>query len=126
MKLSNRTIINTINAIGGARERALPIKASYAISKNLLKLEKEVEAYNLEREKLLKKYAEKDEEGEIKADELGNIKFVKKYKEKWNKEISELLDIEVEVDIHKFDLSVLDNVEMSVQELMAIDFMIQE
>lgn len=126
MKLSNRTIINTINAIGGARERALPIKASYAISKNLLKLEKEVEAYNLEREKLLKKYAEKDEAGEIKADELGNIKFIKKYKEKWNKEIIELLDIEVEVDIHKFDLSVLDNVEMSVQELMAIDFMINE
>lgn len=126
MKLTNRKIVNTVNSIGIVSNRSLPIKASYAISKNLLKLEKEVEAYNLEREKLLNKYAEKDEAGQRKVNENGNVPIKKEHIEDWNREITELLDIEVEINIHKFDLAVLDNIEISPQELMAIDFMIEE
>lgn len=126
MKLTNRKIVNTINSIGTVSNRSLPIKASYAISKNLLKLEKEAEIYNLEREKLLDKYSEKDEAGQRAVDKNGNVIIKKEHIEDWNREITELLDIEVEIDIHKFDLAVLDHVEISPQELMAIDFMIND
>lgn len=126
MKLTNRKIVNTVNSIGIVGNRSLPIKASYAISKNLLKLEKEAEIYNLEREKLLDKYSEKDENGNRKVGKNGNVIIKKEHIEDWNREITELLDIEVEIDIHKFALAVLDHVEISPQELMAIDFMIEE
>ena len=72
------------------------------------------------------KYSEKDENGNRKVGKNGNVIIKKEHIEDWNREITELLDIEVEIDIHKFALAVLDHVEISPQELMAIDFMIEE
>ena len=43
-----------------------------------------------------------------------------------NKEINELQEIEVEMDIHKFNIELLNGYEMSPGELMCIDFMIEE
>ena len=126
MKLSNEKIVNIINSIGGLSTKQLPVKASYAISKNILKLEKEIKTYNSEREKLLDKYAEKDDEGKRVVNDTGNIIIDKQYVEKWNKDIRELLDIEIEIDVHKFNISVLDGCNISTQELMLIDFMIEE
>ena len=56
------------------------------------KIEDELEIYYKEREKLIDKYAEKDENGNVKVDESGFV-FLRD-KEGWDKEIKELLAIE--------------------------------
>lgn len=125
MKLSNRKIVNVINGIGPIATMSMPVKASYAISKNIIKLEKEAEIYNIEREKLLDKYAEKDEEGKL-ITEGGNINIKAECITDWNRDITELLNIEVEVDVHTFNVEHLINCNMSVEEIKLIDFMIEE
>ena len=106
----------------------LTIKASDAVSKNIKKIEKEIEAYNEERAKLLDKYGEKDEDGNLVVSEEQNIKIVPENVEKWNKDLSELLDIEVEVDIHKLKFSVLEEsgTVMSISGIQSIDFMLED
>ncbi len=128
MKLTNRKIVNDSNFLGALMHKQLPVKVSYVISKNVSKIEKELDIYNKERQKLLDKYCVKDEEGENIIDENNQLKIADKNLETWNKDINELLDIEIDIDIHKFNVNDLlnSNCEMTVSELMLIDYMIEE
>ncbi|CEP50267.1 Uncharacterised protein [[Clostridium] sordellii] len=126
MKLTNKKILNDAMTIGSISNKELPIKVSYALAKNISKIEKELEIYNKEREKLIEKYSVKDENDKTVIDENNQIKIQDIYLEKWNKDIEELQNIEVEIDIHKFKLEELNGYNMTPAELMAIDYMIEE
>ncbi|HHV27431.1 MAG TPA: DUF1617 family protein [Tissierellia bacterium] len=124
MKLTNQTLLNSISKLRVLSQKQLPVKVSYAIAKNISKIEKELTIYEIERQKLIDKYAEKDNEGKVVADNNGQIKF--KDKEGWEKDIKELLDIENEIDIHKFKIEELEGYNMTPAELMSIEYMIEE
>ena len=126
MKLSNERILRDIPKLSEIIKKQLPVKVSYAIAKNIAKIEAELNVYNKEREKLLDKYAVKDEHGNISVDENNQIKIREEYITDWNRDIKELLSIENEVDIHKFSIDVLEGYSMAPAELMIIDYMIEE
>ena len=120
MKLSNERIVNTINVLGDLNNAKLPVKVAYAITKNINKIDIELKSYNEEKTKLINKYAEKNEDG--------NVVLKEEHIEDWNRDIKELLSIENEVDIHMIQLDDLlnSNYDISPAELAAIDFMISE
>ena len=128
LNLSNERIVNTINTLGKLNNAQLPIKVAYAISKNVNKIESELKAYNAEKAKLIDKYAEKDEKGELKTNEIGHVIRKEEHIEDWNRDIAELLSIENEIDIHMINLDDLlnSNYNISPAELVVIDFMIAE
>ena len=127
MKLKNRKIVNDANLLGNLTHKQLPIKVSYAIAKNISKIEKELEIYNKERQKLIDKYCLKDEEGNL-IDENNQFKIADGNLEAWNKDMNELLDIEIDINIHKFSKDDLfnSNCNITPAELMLIDYMIEE
>ena len=127
MKLTNRKIVNDANLLGNLTHKQLPIKVSYAIAKNISKIEKELEIYNKERQKLRDKYCLKDEEGNL-IDENNQFKIADGNLEAWNKDMNELLDIEIDINIHKFSKDDLfnSNCNITPAELMLIDYMIEE
>lgn len=127
MKLSNERIVNDANVLGAISQKNLPIKVSYAIAKNIAKIEAEIKVYNKERQKLIEKYSVKDKEGKLLIED-NSIKIAPENVEEWNRDIKELLEIENEVDIHKFHISELENSNctMTPAELMLIDYMIEE
>ena len=127
MKLSNERIVNDANVLGAISQKNLPIKVSYAIAKNIAKIEAEIKVYNKERQKLIEKYSVKDEEGKPLIED-NNIRIAPEHVEDWNGDIKELLAIENEIDIHKFHIDELINskCDMSPAELMLIDYMIEE
>ena len=128
MKLTNRKIVNDANFLGTLTKKQLPIKVSYAIAKNVSKIEKELELYNKEKQKLVDKYCIKDENGNNKIDENNQLKIADENLDDWNKSINELLDIEIEIDTHKFNINDLlnSNLDITPSELMLIDYMIEE
>ncbi|MFL1471500.1 DUF1617 family protein [Paraclostridium bifermentans] len=128
MKLTNRKIVNDANFLGALTNMQLPIKVSYAVAKNISKIEKELEIYNKERQKLVDKYCIKDEKGNNKIDENNQLKIADENLDDWNKSINELLDIEIEIDIHKFNINDLlnSNLDITPSELILIDYMIEE
>ena len=127
MKLTNRKIVNDANLLGNLTHKQLPIKVSYAIAKNISKIEKELEIYNKERQKLIDKYCLKDEEGNL-IDENNQFKIADGNLEAWNKDMNELLEIEIDINIHKFSKDDLfnSNCNITPAELMLIDYMIEE
>ena len=128
MKITNRRIVNDSNFLESLMHRQFPVKISYAISKNISKLESDLKIYNSEREKIINKYCKKDEEGNLVIDESNNYSIEEEYIDICNKELNELLDIEVDIDIHKFKLNDLlqCNLEVSPADLSLIDYMIEE
>ena len=126
MKLSNERILRDIPSLIEISKKQLPIKVSYAIAKNIAKIESEINVYNKEREKLIEKYAVKDEQGKTIVDENNQIRIQEEHIEDWSRDIKELLSIENEVDIHKFSIDVLEGYSMTPAELMIIDYMIEE
>lgn len=122
MKLSNEKLVNSIGVLTKLTNMELPIKLSYAFSKNITKIDRELVAYNKEREKLINKYGEKDEEGNLKTKEDGTINILDI--DSFNKDLKEILDIETEVDIHLIDLEKV-NVDINITpgELMLVDYM---
>ncbi|MEG2246299.1 MAG: DUF1617 family protein [Peptostreptococcaceae bacterium] len=128
MKLTNRRIVENTSFLANLSNTQLPIRVSYAIAKNISKIEKELKIYNSERQKLLDKYCIKDDDGKNKIDEDNQLKIADENLEDWNKEINELLDIEVDIDIHKFNVDDLlnSNCLLAANELMLIDYMIED
>lgn len=122
MKLSNERLVNSVGVLSKLTNLELPIKLSYAFSKNITKIDAELKAYNVEKRKLLNKYGEKDNEGNLKQNEKGEVNILDI--ENFNKEISELLKCESEIDIHLIDLESIDtDIKITPGELMIIDYM---
>lgn len=125
IKLTNKEILDRVPTLQELSGRKLPIRVSYAIAKNMTKIERELKHYNKERQKLIDEYCLKEEDGTLKIIN-GSYNIDPKRKEKFNKEINELQEIEIEIDVHKFNISLLEGEEMTPSELMNIDFMIEE
>ncbi|WP_040209899.1 DUF1617 family protein [Clostridium polynesiense] len=123
MLISNERLISDYSTLKNIANKELPIRASYALAKNISKIESEIRVYEKERTKLIEKYADKDEEGQVKADEGGQIIF--KDPEGWSKDIRELLAIENDIEIHKFPISSLEGYTMSPADLILIEYMIE-
>lgn len=128
MKLTNRKIVNDATFLNNLANKQLPIRVSYAIAKNVSKIESELKVFNDERQKLLDKYCVKDEEGKNKIDENNQLKIADEHLESWSKDLEELLDIEIEIDIHKFNINELLNSDCKLPpvDLMLIEYMIEE
>lgn len=122
MKLSNEKLVNSIGVLSKLTNMELPIKLSYAISKNITKIDRELVVYNKERQKLIEKYGEKDEESKLKTKEDGTINILDI--DSFNKDLKEILDIETEVDIHVIDLEKVDvDINITPGEIMLVDYM---
>ena len=126
MKLTNKKIATDSMILMGISRKELPVKVSYALAKNIAKIEKELEIYNSERQKLLDKYCVKDENGQNKIDENNQLKIQEMYLKDWEQDIKELQNIELEIDIHKFKIDELNGYNMTASELIAIDYMIED
>lgn len=124
-KLTNKEILDKVNMLGDISNRKLPVKVSYALAKNISKIESELKHYNNERVKIVDKYCERDEENNLKI-ENGNYVIKEDEIENWNKDMKDLQDIEIEFDVHKFNIELLNGYDMTASEMMCIDFMIEE
>lgn len=128
MKITNKKLVESINLVRQVAQKQLPVKVSYAISRNTDHLESALKPYDKERQKLIEKYAEHDENGNLAIRPDGiSVKFKDDAaKAAWDKDIEELLGIEADVDIRKFKLDDLGDVSFSAAEISAIEYMIEE
>ena len=108
--MKNSEMVNIVNGLVAMQERETKsgekmfpgrIRVIYAIKKNKERLVSLLTPYEESRKELLEEYG-------TKADENGLVSVRKDCTEKWNKEINELLNIEVEADIHMVKFEEID------------------
>lgn len=125
MKLTNNVIVNSIEALKNLSGKELDVKTSFKIAKNIKVIDEISNIFVEEKRKLVSKYGIKDKEGNLKVDDNGVAEIDKDSLEEWNRSYAELLEIENDIDIEKIKLSDLD-IRVSPQELLAIEYMIEE
>lgn len=105
----------------------VPAKTAYSISKFVKKTNEELTEYEKVRIDCLKKYAELDEEGNVKVDESNNALFISdENKTSYIKEMDDFAtSTEIEFDIDPIDINLLATVQLSANDLLALDKLIK-
>ena len=110
------------------KEKKLPIKLGYAITRNIKIMDPVATSYEEERQKILGKYAEKDDSGKFKVEDGSYIiSDISGYE----REMEELLGIENEMQLHTVTIEEIEKCDMeqfdalSVQDITLLDMMLE-
>lgn len=99
MKMSYAQVVTILDGADQTdyKNWELPIGFSLQLARIMDKLTKERMILEQERMKLLKKYSELDENGEIMVDEIGNakVKDMKSFQEDYSEMLSEEIDLDI-------------------------------
>ena len=108
MKMKNQKVINTINLLDSFSEKKLPQKISYAIIKNILLLKNEYNIINTGLEKIFNQYKDYfivNDNNELIRNRNGIPALSdENKKEEMYTQLSELLNIEIEIPIYTISL----------------------
>lgn len=115
MKLTNIEIVNIINILEQYSEKKLPQKISYAITKNILILKEDYLCYEKELNKIFDIYdadLQKDEEGKLIRSENGIPLLKKGSNNSFVKDVTELLNITVDINLYKINSELFDYIDV--------------
>lgn len=115
--------LRQIEALNGAIQELLPLKLELSLAFQLASLAKEVhEAFNMlniERTKIITKYAKKDENGQIVAnkDNSNMIEIPDEDVKKVDAELDELFAKKIELKSEKIQLSAIKDLDLTVGQI---------
>lgn len=103
----------------------LPIKTAFILAKATEKLETEINLFNKIKMESINKYAEKDSEGKLTANEDGTVKLSKEDADTIETQLKELAENDIEIPTVKLsDLG--ESLNMSVSDVLALKGLITE
>ena len=131
--MTNNEMLINIQVIDEIKDYKLPISVMWQITKNLHTFSDLVKLYNEERVNIIKRYAKKDENGEVIeengetvfSDENIRIKCISEINELMAQDNKEIQVAKVKLD----DLKACDSEQftsLSIEQIYALSFMIEE
>ena len=127
MKLKLGELSTIIGSLNKLIDKEISIKTSYKLSKLTRNLMNEYKLYEDNRVKLINKYAEKDEIGNVKINKEDNtIIILDVNRDKFNNEFVELINIDIEIEFEKIRLDDLGDVMISPRDLLNLDFLFED
>ena len=131
--MTNNEMLINIQVIDEIKNYKLPISVMWQITKNLRTFSDLVKLYNEERVNIIKRYAKKDENGEVIEengetvfpDENTRIKRISEINELMAQDNTEIQVAKVKLD----DLKACDSEQftsLSIEQIYALSFMIEE
>lgn len=121
-------LVDMREALVRLKDKKLPLKTAYQLTKFIDATEKDIEFYYNELREILKAHAQLDENGEIKRPE-GNsdlILLIEGHEEEANKALLSLRSLDVEVPELKLKIDELGDLEISLVEIGALSPILEE
>jgi hypothetical protein len=107
-------------------EMPLNIKAAYNIARIIREIEKENKTFEDTRQKLLFKYGEKDSSGQLIINQNNQITIIPEQINNYNKEIQELLNEKIKLNVEPISLNDLGEIQITPAEIYQINMFIKE
>lgn len=105
MKIKLNEIGTILSGLYAVQNMDIPRKTSYWLARYMERIKSEIKIIEKERMKLIKKYAEKDKDGNPKLIEgKNNFDISKKNRDAFEKEYAELGEVEIEIDYNPIKL----------------------
>ena len=124
------TIQKTYTELAGVKAKKLPVKMSFILSRNLKKMEEVVSDIDGKRNDLLGLYGEKDDNGQLKVGDNGQVKIVDP--DKFMSELTEVLNADIEITLDKVSMSDVEKCDqdgydaLTVEEVGALEIMLED
>lgn len=127
MKLNFAKLSEAYSVVKEISEQKLPFRLSLLMSRNLAALQKEYDFYVEQERKFALEYLIINQEtGELEQMKPGVFRVQEGKHEECLKARQALDSFEAEFDIRKIPMSMLENLEFTPAQLLAIEFMIEE
>lgn len=126
IRVDLKTILNASETFNKIMQQSFNGSLAFKIARLARELNKEMETFNTERQKLLNKYCAKDENGELKVNEQGNVTILPENITVFNDEFSALLATEVEINADKLPMDRIDDFEITPQQMLDLEIFFEE
>ena len=114
-------ILNSIPIFREISNKSLPIKTAYQLARLIRELDRESTTFDESRRKIIEKYAERDENGEFKQTDEGNIIITPDQIHACNQEMVELLDTEIEINVEPIEIESLASIELTPAQMLSLE-----
>ena len=114
-------LLNSTETLQKLAQKDFKAKLAWSIARLLKAAEAEIQSFNDTRLNLIKKYGEKDENGELITDEKGNCRIESENLAEFNKELNELVSTEVEINANKISIDLLENVDFTPSDMAILE-----
>lgn len=115
------SLLNSTEALQKLAGADLKAKLAWQVARLLKAAEAELQSFNETRMTLIKKYGEKDAEGELITDEKGNCKIPPEVIDTFTTELNELINTEVEISVNKISIDDLENISFTPSEMTLLE-----
>ena len=121
-----RNIVESADIMRELSNKSLKGRAAFRVARLLRELEKEFTLFNEKRMDLIKEYAQKNENGEMKSDENGNVTLDQDRLNEFYQSLDELLNADVEINAEKIDSEDLGDIEITPAQIINLEAFINE
>ena len=126
IKLKITDIINSVSTLKELMSKPLKSRVAYKVARLAREVENEYRLYDEKRVDLIKKFANHDENGELVVDEEGSFSVADENVAEFRKELMELMDVEIELNVDKVSLDELDGCDFTPNEMANIMVFVEE
>jgi len=121
IKIKLNDVVNTTETFNKIMQQSFKGSLAFKIARLARELEKEMQTFNSERMKIIRKYGKKDENGELIVNNDGNIEFENDKINEINSEFNSLLETELEINADKLPMDSIDEFELTPQEVISLE-----
>lgn len=118
MKIQVRKLVDIKSSLEKIMSLDIPIKTAFKISKCIKNFNNEYSSFEESKNKLFKKFGEENKDG--------NLEIKKENEEKFKKELEDLMDIKISINIPKVTLKELGDIKISALDIANLDILIKE
>lgn len=118
------TLNDIFNAVPTLREistKEFPGSVTFKIARLIRELDKEIQLFEAEREKIAQKYGEKDENGFLVVLENNVVKVPDEKIQECNEELQALFKTQVEINANKIPVEVFDTIEITPTQAINLE-----
>ena len=121
IKVTIADLLNSTETLQKLSQKDFKAKLAWSIARLLKSAEAEIQSFNETRMNLIKKYGEKDENGELITDDNGNCKIPNANMVEFNDELKDMLDTEVEINANKLSIDLLEDIEFTPSDMAVLE-----
>lgn len=119
-------ILNSISIFREISMKVLPVKTAFRVARLIRELDKENATFDESRRKIIEMYAERDEDGNYKQTDEGNVIIQQDKAKECNDAMVDLLNTTVEINVDKLNLDDLGDIELAPTQALAMEAFIEE
>ena len=114
-------LLNATEVLQELSKKQLKARLAFDVSRLLKAADTEVTQFNEARMKVINKFGEKDENGELSTDENGNCRIVPANIPDFNNELNELISAEVELNANKIKMDALEDLDFTPSDMVVLE-----